>query len=60
MVGLNPERILQGLQIISNQKRGNERTVMTVSDYSKSNVSDKVLRIIASYTDYINRNVWGE
>jgi len=60
MVGLNPERILQGLQIISNQKRGNERTVMTVSDYSKSNVSDKVLRIIVSYTDYINRNVWGE
>lgn len=60
MVGLNPERILQGLRIISNQKRGNERTVMTVSDYSKSNVSDKVLRIIISYTDYIKRNVWGE
>jgi len=60
MVGLNPERILQGLQIISNQKRGNERTVMTVSDYSKSNVSDKVLRIIVSYTDYINKNVWCE
>ena len=60
MVGLNPERILQGLQIISNQKRGNERTVMTVADYSKPNVSDKVLRIIVSYTDYIKRNVWNE
>lgn len=60
MVGLNPERILQGLQIISNQKRGNERTVMPVVDYMKSNVSEKVLRIIVSYTDYINRNVWSE
>lgn len=60
MVGLNPQRILQGLQIISNQKRGNERTVMTVSDYSKPNVSDKVLRIIVSYTDYIKRKVWSE
>ena len=60
MVGLNPKRILQGLEIISNQKRGNERTVMTVEDYSKPNVSDKVLRIIVSYTDYIKRNVWSE
>tara|TARA_Y100001958_G_scaffold159984_1_gene164899 strand:+ start:19300 stop:20430 length:1131 start_codon:yes stop_codon:yes gene_type:complete len=60
MVGLNPQRILQGLQIISNQKRGSERTVMTVSDYSKPNVSDKVLRIIVSYTDYIKRKVWSE
>ena len=60
MVGLNPERILQGLQIISNQKRGNERTIMPVADYSKPNVSDKVLRIIVSYTDYIKRNVWNE
>ena len=60
MVGLSSDRILQGLQIISNQKRGNERTVMTVSDYSKSNVSDKVLRIIVSYTNYIQRKVWHE
>ena len=60
MVGLNPERILQGLQIISNQKKGNERTVMTVSDYSKPNVSEKILRIIVSYTDYIKRKVWNE
>ena len=60
MVGLNPDRILQGLRIILNQKRGIERTVFPVADYSKSNVSEKVLRIIISYTDYIKRNVWGE
>ena len=60
MVGLNPDRILQGLRIILNQKRGIERTVFPVADYSKSNVSEKVLRIIISYTDYIQRNVWGE
>ena len=60
MVGLNSDRILQGLRIILNQKRGIERTVFPVDDYSKSNVSEKVLRIIVSYTDYIKRNVWGE
>ena len=49
-------RILQGLRIILNQKRGIERTVFPVADYSKSNVSEKVLRIIVSYTDYIKRN----
>jgi UDP-N-acetylglucosamine 2-epimerase (non-hydrolysing) len=58
MVGLNPERIMQGLKIISKQKRGNERTLRPVADYSLPNVSDKVLRIIISYTDYINRVVW--
>ena len=42
----------------SNQKRGKERTVMPVVDYMKSNVSEKVLRIIISYTDYIKRNIW--
>ena len=60
MVGLSSDRILQGLRIILNQKRGIERTVFPVADYSKSNVSEKVLRIIVSYTDYINRNIWGE
>ncbi|MDC3350522.1 UDP-N-acetylglucosamine 2-epimerase (non-hydrolyzing) [Flavobacteriaceae bacterium] len=60
MVGLNSERILQGLKIILDQKRGNERTVYQVADYSKPNVSDKILRIIVSYTDYIKRNVWNE
>ncbi len=60
MVGLNSERILQGLKIIINQKRGSERTIFSVDDYSKTNVSEKVLRIIVSYTDYVKRKVWGE
>ena len=60
MVGLSCDRILQGLRIILNQKRGIERTLFPVADYSKSNVSEKVLRIIVSYTDYIKRNVWNE
>jgi len=60
MVGLNPDRILQGLKIVLNQKRGIERTLLPVSDYSKPNVSEKVLRIIVSYTDYIKRKVWHE
>jgi UDP-N-acetylglucosamine 2-epimerase len=58
MVGLNSERILQGLEQLSLQKIGEERNFRRVSDYSIPNVSDKVVRIILSYTDYINRNVW--
>lgn len=58
MVGLEKERILQGLTILESQKSGDERTLRPVSDYSMPNVSDKVLRIILSYTDYINRVVW--
>jgi UDP-N-acetylglucosamine 2-epimerase len=58
MVGLNPERIIQGLLELESQKRGNERTLRTVSDYSMPNVSDKVVRIIISYVDYIKRTVW--
>jgi UDP-N-acetylglucosamine 2-epimerase (non-hydrolysing) len=60
MVGLNPERILQGLIQLDSQKRGEERTFRTVSDYSMPNVSDKVVRIIISYVDYIKRVVWSE
>jgi UDP-N-acetylglucosamine 2-epimerase len=60
MVGLNPERILQGLMQLDSQKRGEERNFRTVSDYSMPNVSDKVLRIIISYVDYIKRVVWSE
>lgn len=60
MVGLNQDRILQGLRILENQKRGSVRNLRTVSDYSMPNVSDKVLRIILSYTDYIKRVVWSE
>ena len=60
MVGLNPERILQGLLQLDSQKRGDVRTLRTVSDYSIPNVSDKVVRIIISYVDYIKRVVWSE
>jgi len=58
MVGLEPERVIQALQILETQKRGGERTLRQVSDYSMPNVSDKMVRIIHSYTDYINRVVW--
>lgn len=57
MVGLEKERILQGLEVLETQDRD---TLKLVADYSKANVSDKVLRIILSYTDYINRVVWGK
>ncbi len=57
MVGLKKERILQGLAILETQKKGQLRLV---ADYSMPNVSDKVLRIILSYVDYINRVVWGK
>ncbi len=60
MVGLNPERIIQGLLELEAQKRGDVRTLRTVSDYSMPNVSDKVVRIIISYIDYIKRVVWSE
>lgn len=58
MVGLNRVRVLQALEILAAQPRGTERLLRPVLDYSMSNVSDKVLRIILSYTDYVNRNVW--
>jgi UDP-N-acetylglucosamine 2-epimerase (non-hydrolysing) len=60
MVGLNTERILQGLVLLENQKRGTNRILRQVSDYSMPNVSDKVVRIIMSYTDYVNRVVWSK
>jgi UDP-N-acetylglucosamine 2-epimerase len=60
MVGLSPERILQGLTQVLRQKVGAERNFRSVADYSMPNVSDKVVRIILSYTDYVKRNVWGE
>lgn len=58
MVGLEVDRVIQGLAILANQKRGSERSFRLVADYSMPNVSDKVLRIIQSYTDYVNRVVW--
>lgn len=57
MVGLKKERILQGLEILETQAR---ETLRYVNDYSMPNVSDKVLRIMLSYTDYINRVVWSK
>lgn len=58
MVGLEVERVMQGLAILESQPRGQERLLRQVYDYSMPNVSDKVLRIIHSYTDYVNRVVW--
>ncbi len=58
MVGLEIERVRQGLAILETQSRGNDRTLRLVDDYSMPNVSDKVVRIIHSYTDYVNRVVW--
>lgn len=56
MVGLKKDRILQGLEVLETQEK---YTLRLVADYSMPNVSDKVLRIILSYTDYVNRVVWG-
>ncbi len=60
MVGLSSERIMQGLSILEKQGSGDIRTLRLVSDYSMPNVSDKVVRIILSYTDYVKRVVWSE
>ena len=60
MVGLSPERIMQGLAQIHKQQRGGERSFRKVADYSMPNVSEKMVRIILSYTDYIKRVVWSE
>jgi UDP-N-acetylglucosamine 2-epimerase (non-hydrolysing) len=59
MVGLNPERILQGLTQLKSQQRREQRNFRRVADYSMPNVSEKVVRIIISYIDYIQRVVWG-
>lgn len=58
MVGLDLDRVIQGLTILENQARGDDRLMRQVADYSMPNVSEKVLRIIHSYTDYVNRVVW--
>lgn len=58
MVGLTAERILQGLEILDHQPRGEDRLLRLVADYSMPNVSEKVARIVLSYTDYVNRVVW--
>ena len=60
MVGLSPERIMQGLTQLQQQKVETDRNYRYVSDYSMPNVSEKVVRIILSYTDYVNRVVWSK
>ena len=58
MTGLGGERIMQGLAILESQLRDSERLIRQVYDYSMPNVSDKMVRIIHSYTDYVNRVIW--
>jgi len=60
MVGLTSERIMQALMLLEEQGVGENRLLREVADYSMPNVSDKVVRIILSYTDYINRVVWSK
>lgn len=60
MVGMSEERIMQGLTILEKQGRGENRSLRLVEDYSMPNVSEKVVRIILSYTNYINRVVWSK
>lgn len=57
-VGLNVDRVLQALDVLESQSRGVDRTLALVKDYEVTNVSEKVLRIILSYTDFVNRKVW--
>lgn len=58
MVGMNPERVMQALKVLESQPVGKDRMLRQVSDYSMPNVSEKVVRIIHSYVDYVNRVVW--
>ena len=58
LVGLSIDRVKQALNILLHQKRGRIRDLNLVADYSPTNVSEKVVRIIHSYTDFVNRNVW--
>ena len=60
IIGIDPDTAKSGVAVLETQKRGDERTLRPVADYSMPNVSDKVLRILISYTDYIKRRVWGE
>ena len=58
MVGLNAERVLQALELLVDQSRGSRRDLNMVEDYAPTNVSEKVLRIILSYTDLVNHKTW--
>lgn len=57
-VGLDVDRVLQGLDVLASQPRGAQRALRMVNDYAPDNVSDKIVRIILSYTDFVNRKVW--
>lgn len=58
MVGLDTDRVLQGLNILEGQSRGDHRDLRLVADYSMPNVAEKIVRILHSYTDYVNRVIW--
>ena len=60
MTGINTDRILQGLRIIENQPKGQNRILRNISDYGMPNVSEKIIMIIHSYVDYVRRTVWRE
>lgn len=60
MTGLNVTTVLRGLSLLTSQSRGEQRTLRLVEDYDVPNVSEKVLRIILGYTDYVRRVVWKE
>ena len=60
MTGINKDRIIQALEILNSQKRDNYRTLNIVKDYETDNVSEKIIRILISYTDYIKHNTWKE
>jgi len=60
MVGLEADRVRQELAILDTQRRGEDRLLRLKDDYCMPNVSDKVVRIVHSYTDYVNRVVWNK
>ena len=58
MSGLHKDRVMEAINVVVSQHQENAKVIRIVTDYTTDNVSKKVLRIILSYTDYINRNVW--
>ena len=60
MTGLKKDRIIQGIELVKNQPRDKNRYFRQVSDYTIPNVSEKIVRIILSYIDYVNRVVWSK